>query len=299
MRILLAVDGSEYSGLAARFLTSLDLSADDEITVFHAMFWYPLYYEREYYCETLKEIKKEIAPKIIDAVLDVLKPVRAKLSIAIEEGSPEQCIVEAAGSSGADLVVMGARGIKGIESFFIGSVTRSVARNSAKPVLVVKPHSHGPAERLKILFATDGSDHAAETGKLLCRIPFPDNTEIRVLNVVSSHFSLNIPESFYPGINERIGEIETHEREIEFANSERTLAEARECLLKSFAKVETLSEIGDPSSEILKASEAAGSNIIAVGCRGLRGLKGMMGSVSRNVLTHAGCSVLIGKMCTD
>ncbi len=299
MRILLAVDGSEYSALAARFLASLNLSDDDEITVFHAMFWYPLYYEREYYCETLKEIKKEIAPKIIDAALHVLKPVRAKLSIAIEEGSPEQCIVEAAASSGADLIVMGARGIKGIESFFIGSVTRSVARNSSKPVLVIKPQGSGPADRLRILFATDGSDHAAETGKLLSRIPFPDNTEMSILNVVSAPFSLGIPESFRPGINERIAEIETRAREMEFANSERTLAQAREYLAKSFSKIETLCEVGDPPTEILRASKVVTSNIIAVGCRGLKGLKGMMGSVSRNVLIHAGCSVLIGKMCTD
>ena len=71
MRILLAVDGSKYSDLAARFLACLHLSADDEITVLHVMFWYPLYYEREYYYETLKEIKQEIAPKILDAALDI------------------------------------------------------------------------------------------------------------------------------------------------------------------------------------------------------------------------------------
>ena len=299
MRILLAVDGSEYSDLAARFLTCLNLSTDDEITVLHVMFWYPLYYEREYYYETLKELKQELAPKIVDAALDILKSVKAKLSTAIEEGSPEQCIVEAAESSNADLIVMGARGIKGIKSLFIGSVTRSVAHNSPKPVLVIKPLGYRPEDRLKILFATDGSDHAVDTEKLLSRIPFPDNTEIKVLNVISAPFSLDIPETFYPGINERIVEIETRAREIEVANSERILGQAREYLTKSFRKVEALSEVGDPSAEILRVSERAGSNIIAVGCRGLKGFKGIMGSVSRNVLTHARCSVLIGKMCRD
>jgi nucleotide-binding universal stress UspA family protein len=90
MKIVLATDGSEYSELAVRFLACLNLSPDDEITVFHAVSWYPLYYEKEYYYETLKEIKQEIAPKILDRALYILRPVKAKISTEIEEGSPEQ-----------------------------------------------------------------------------------------------------------------------------------------------------------------------------------------------------------------
>ncbi len=37
------------------------------------------------------------------------------------------------------------------------------------------------------------------------------------------------------------------------------------------------------------------ADIIAVGSKGMRGIKGMLGSVSRYVLGHSGCSVLIGK----
>jgi len=297
MKILLATDGSEYSELAIRFLSCLNLSPDDEITVFHAVSWYPLYYEKEYYYETLKEIKQEIAPKILDAALNILKPMKAKISTAIEEGSPEQCIVDTAESSGMDLIVMGARGIKGVKSLFIGSVTRSVAHNSSTPVLVIKPPVGSSPDRCKILFATDGSDNAAATGVFLSRIPFPGNAEMAILNVISAPFSLSIPETFYPGINERIVKIEVQEREREFRNSERVIELAREQLGKRFNKIEVLSEVGDPSTEILRVSETSKSDIIAVGCRGLRGIKGIMGSVSRNVLTHAKCSVLIGKMC--
>ncbi len=297
MRILLAVDGSEYSHLAARAIGCLNLSGDDEITVLHVMFWDPLYYERQYYYETLKEIKQEIAPKILDAALDILKSVKAKVSIAIEEGSPEQRIVEAAVGSNADLIVMGARGIKGITSFFIGSVTRSVARNSPKPVLVIKPPGRGFSGRLKILFATDGSDYATDTGKLLSELPFPDTTEIKILNIISSPFSLDIPEALYPALNERILDIETRTREREFANSERIVEHARDYLSRRFKIVEVDSEVGDPSSEILRVSERSGSDIIAVGCRGLSGIKRIMGSVSRNILTHSNTSVLIGKAC--
>lgn len=300
MRILLATDGSEYSELAARFVLCLNLSPDDEITVFHVIFWYPLYYETGYYNETLKEIKQEIAPKILDRTLDILRPLRAKLSTAIEDGFPEQCVVNAAASHDFDLIVMGARGIKGITSLFIGSVTRSVAANSARPILIIKPPGCGAVGRpLKLLFATDGSAHSADTMGLLSKIPFPDSTEVTILNVISTPFLLSIPETYYPVINERVLEIEDKAREMEFRNSGRIIDTARGCLVKRFNKINVLSEVGDPSAEILRVSEEAGSDIIAMGCRGLKGLKGIMGSVSRNVITHSRCSVLIGKMCKE
>jgi len=52
-----------------------------------------------------------------------------------------------------------------------------------------------------------------------------------------------------------------------------------------------------PFQDSRQSYEAAiKADIIAVGSRGLRGIKGALGSVSRHVLNHAECSVLIGKM---
>jgi len=84
---------------------------------------------------------------------------------------------------------------------------------------------------------------------------------------------------------------------IEVMNSEKILEQDRECLRANFNDINILTKEGDPSTEILKTSEELKADIIAVGCRGLRGIKGIMGSVSRNILTHSKCSVLIGKRC--
>jgi nucleotide-binding universal stress UspA family protein len=87
-------------------------------------------------------------------------------------------------------------------------------------------------------------------------------------------------------------------RKIEFARSEKILGEAVELLSKRFKHINVLSHVGDPSEQILKTAESFNADLIAVGCRGLKGMKGFMGSVSRNIVTHAKCSVLIGKTCT-
>ena len=256
MKILLATDGSEYSEGAARFLRWLDLSPEDEITVFHALYWIPFLYDNESYLDTLREIKKEIAPRIIDSLVKTLRPVHAKICTAIVEGPPEECIIDAAIGAEADMIVMGARGIKGVRSLFIGSVTRSVAIRSPKPVLVTRLPLNEIPDKLKILFATDGSDHSLATGEFLCKLPFHDNTKITIMNVMPSDF-LDIPETFVPLIIEKMIEIGDQVRKTRLSESRKIVDQARESFGARFRHVDVMSAIGDPSTEIVNAAAAA------------------------------------------
>jgi nucleotide-binding universal stress UspA family protein len=294
MKILLATDGSESAESAAKFLSCLDFSADDEITVFHAVNWVPFLYDRESYYGTLKEIKKEIAPRILDSALEALGPVTAKLSTAMIDGPAEYSIVDTAVKAGMDLIVMGARGIKGIRSIFVGSVTKSVIVNSPKSVLVTKLPVCGRSKKMKILLAADGSEHSVAAGKLLARLPFRGNAALTIMNVIWSDFS-DIPERFVLGVNDRIKEVVAEARSEEVRESRRVVEQAKDFLAGKFCDIQTLTQVGDPSTEILKAADTVAADLIVVGSRGLRGMKGMLGSVSRNVLTHSKCSVLIGK----
>lgn len=293
MRILFATDGSKHSEGAALFLARLPLSTDDEITVLHVVSWVPFNYGTESYFERLKEIRKEIAPRILDSVLDILKPLGARVSTGIKDGAPERYIVDVARDSGVDMIVMGARGIKGLKTLIVGSVTKEVALNSGIPVLVTKLPVADDAP-MRILYATDGSDSSLATAKFLAAFPFPGGTEVTVLNTVWSDFQ-DIPERYVMEVDDRIKEIMGARRSGEIDESQKILKEAVKVLEGSFGTVKEASRIGDPSVEILKAAESSRTDIIAVGSSGKRGVKGMLGSVSRNVLNHASCSVLIGR----
>jgi len=299
MKILFATDGSEYSERAAEFLTRLQWSCDDAITVFHAIYEIPFQDDGAFHVSTLKAIKAEIAPRILDSAVAILKPSQASISVEIEESTtahctPEQCIINAAESSGADLIVMGARGIKGIASALIGSVTRLVAIHASKPVMVVKPASSSSSRPIQILFATDGSNPSLVTEEILSCIPFPDAAEVTIVNIVASGFA-DIPERFVLEVNERMKDIVASARTIELSQSETIIEQARDTLQKRFKKIAVVSKVGDPSTEILKIADTAQADLIAVGSRNVRGIKGMLGSVYRNILTHSKCSVLIGK----
>ena len=81
-------------------------------------------YHKKILLEALKEAKKS-NPKI-------------KISKKLLSGRPADKIVELAKEKKADLIVIGSRGLGGIEEFFLGSVSDRVADEAPCPVLIVK-----------------------------------------------------------------------------------------------------------------------------------------------------------------
>lgn len=294
MKILLATDGSEYSEAAAKFLTKLKLSPHDEIHIMHVISWVPIMREWESLAEDFTKIRDEIVPRILDTASAIVEPAGAKIITSFTEGHADKAILDAAKDSGADLIVMGARGVKGIETHLIGSVTKLVAIHSPKPVLIVKhPHEETPG-KFKVLFPTDGSEHSASIGNFLSSMPLPGDTEITLLSVVFSALS-DIPERFSIEIDDRIKNIVASTREWEFNESDSILDRTFKQLHKQFPKIEKMTKFGDPPAEILNTAESINADLIVVGTRGMRGIKGMIGSVSRYILSHSRYSVLIGK----
>lgn len=287
MRILLATDGSEHSEGAARFLTRLSFSKTDEIVVLHVISEIP--YDDDYYAQIRKVIRR-VAPKILKTSSDILKGVGALITTVEEEGYPDTTIIEKAADYESDLIVMGARGVRGVELLFLGSATRAVTINSPRPVLVFKQPSWTASGTIKVLFGTDGSEIAEEAGKFLATLPLPDDTEITVIHTSSSFIS-DIPERYMKEMGEQITG-----RPSTYKESERTFESAKN-YLAGFKKIDYLLRIGDPSREILAMEKTLEPDMTVVGCRGLRGIKGMMGSVSRRLLGHSESSVLIGKPC--
>ena len=299
MKVLLATDGSDSSENAASFLTRLAWSSEDSITVFHVVYAIPFHDDEKFYWTTLQSIKKECAPRVIDSAVAILKPVRASISGEIEEGTrhpctPEQCIIKSAEASGMDLIVLGASGRRGLASVFIGSVSKAVVNNATKPVLIVKQQAPVPSDRMRVLFAADGSDHSLATAELLTSLPFPDATELTIIHVIPSNF-LDVPERFVSEVDDRVKDAVASIRSREFTEAEQIIEQARGYLGKAFKQIHVLSKVGDPPTEILKAGEGMEADLIAVGRQAARGVRGALENVSRNILNHAACSVLIGR----
>jgi nucleotide-binding universal stress UspA family protein len=75
--------------------------------------------------------------------------------VIIREGSAAHVILETAKKEGADLIVVGRKGIAGREQNLIGSVTHQILRSAHVPVLVTKGAKARPDAIKKILVPTD------------------------------------------------------------------------------------------------------------------------------------------------
>ncbi len=296
MRILVAIDGREYSLEAARFLNHLDLTQEDEIRLLHVINFVPLLHEVQDYSEVIYTIKQEVAPKILDEALEVLKPLNVRITTSIAEGDVVEEIIRASEEGECDLIVVGSKGLRGLKSILIGSVARDVVSKATLPVLVIRQKQWDIKGRLKILFATDGSEYADSAAEVLQGIPFPTDTEITILHVVQSAIH-DIPERFYIEIDDKMKDVVAEIRQKEFSESSRILDRATKILSGRYSNLRPLTKVGDPSTEILSFAENMDVDIIVTGCRGRRGIRGFLGSVSRDVMRYASMSVLIVKRC--
>lgn len=296
MNFLLPTDGSDNSASAVSFLNRLPLQKEDRIDLVHVVTepghlgeTYELY-------DQLFRLKEEMGDRVLEEAETRLESSAATVERVLLRGYPYHEILESSRNRGADIIVMGSRGLAGFESFLLGSVTRKVAINAPVPVLVIKPPQgqNGDAP-LNILFATDGSPCAKKAAAALHAFPFPSSSRLTILHVVDSPLG-DIPERFGIEVDERIKSTVADVRGLEMQKAEALLEVEKGVFANRFESIDTVVRSGDVAPTIIEKVKKIGADIVVIGCRGERGIKSMLGGVSRRILSYAPCSVLVSKM---
>ncbi|MBX6377308.1 MAG: universal stress protein [Clostridia bacterium] len=136
MRILVAVDGSEASRRAAATARRLCAGVEKaEVVVLH-VFERPPWREGGDWLEGVEEALRAGVEKAMDAAVRELEG-GAEVVTMYTVGDPAAQIVQVAAESGADLIVVGHRGL-GRLGLPLGSVSEKVVRSAGCPVLVVR-----------------------------------------------------------------------------------------------------------------------------------------------------------------
>jgi nucleotide-binding universal stress UspA family protein len=223
-----------------------------------------------------------------DAAAEVRLGGDVAIGEVVVEDDPRVAIVAAAREWGADLVVMGARGLSSVARFFLGSVSRSVAREAPCPVLVCKG---APRQLRAVTVALDGSDHARRALDWATSVLTPSpELRLRLLGVVE-------PQRYPSRSGVALGPALERERR---AALEAELSAAAGRLGARGLAVETAVLRGAPAEIIVRDVERSDTDLVIVGARGLGPLKRLLlGSVSEAVLTHAGSSVLTVRAVHD
>lgn len=133
--ILLAVDGSENSVRAAKEAVKI-ASTDSLIEMVYVADFEKAKTEVLHAASSeslLLERKRKVAP-----IEEVLKETGKNYKLTILHGTPGPEIVKYANEKRVDIVVIGSRGLNGLQEMVLGSVSHKVMKRVQCPALIVK-----------------------------------------------------------------------------------------------------------------------------------------------------------------
>jgi nucleotide-binding universal stress UspA family protein len=202
-------------------------------------------------------------------------------------GLPSDVIAETAVQVGADLAVVGTRGLTGFRHLLLGSTAQEVINQARCPVLTIHPGDAGRHRPLRtILVPTDFSEDADLAVRTAHRLLAPLEGETRLVLLHAYHIPVEytaygpIPTGLdFPGGD--AGE------------TERRLAEAADALRGEGLAVETASREGYAPEVIAEEARERGADLVAMCTHGRSGLRHLLlGSTAERVVQLAPCPVL-------
>ena len=151
MKLLLAVDGSACSEEAVAEIVGRPWPEQTEVKVITA-FEIPVMVGIEpwaagpMYFDELHKAAWSAANAVVENTLTKLKAApdnRLKITGEVIQGSPNQVIVEEAERWGADLIIMGSRGLGAWNRLLLGSVSNAVVHHAKCSVEIVRRPKKG------------------------------------------------------------------------------------------------------------------------------------------------------------
>lgn len=265
-KLLLATDGSVYSEGAIREAISFAKRCSSKLYALSVV-------------EVITDYEAFSPEKIEDALeARMIKHLGSVKAMALQEGvdcetiiahgEPHETIVEEAKKRGVGMIVIGRRGIKGLQKLLIGEVAAKVIGYAPCKVLIV-PRA-AVIQPKNILVATDGSGHSIAAAEEAIGIAKRCGSNIMALSSIRS------------------------EEEIE--NAKANVKMVIEMTKKEGILAEGLTPKGRSYELIIETAGGRGVDLIVMGISGKKWLEKLFtGSATEKVIGNAGCAVLVVK----
>jgi nucleotide-binding universal stress UspA family protein len=286
--ILLAIDGSEHAMAARHLVENLPLPDTCRIMVVTVL----IPRQAQYY-----------APR--EALLEQTQAYFQSLGREIEThlltGYPAEQIIQFAEERKPDLILLGAKGLRGTLKILLGGVAHHVVNYAQCPVLIVRaPHT----QVKRVLLTSDGSEFSRYAFHHLDRCPLPSDAEVTVMHVLPPEITSDMLIRSWPyGIDAlphvvttEVDESIARRTEEEEVAGEKLLENAVKSLHSMGIEADSVLRRGDAATEILEYADEHAMDLIIAGSRGLSQIQSwLLGSVSSKLTHYANCSVLILK----
>jgi nucleotide-binding universal stress UspA family protein len=297
MRVMVATDGSPAAGVAVDLVAGISWPPGSAIQVVEALApvtpvlgpWPSVSLADT---EALDSRLRELAGATLEDARQRLSGPDLEATASVLHGRPATAIIDAADSMRADLVVVGTRGHGSIQSMLVGSVSGEIIDQAAVPVLLARDRTIS-----RVVLAWDGSPCARVAADVVRSWPIFANSSIQVVSVAD----VGVP--WWTGLPV-VGAHDGTELFVDALEQARRIHEAYAVgmageLVAAGRDATAERREGDAATEIIAAARDSGADLIVLGTRGRTGVARLvLGSVARNVVHHATCSVLITRDST-
>jgi nucleotide-binding universal stress UspA family protein len=142
-RIVVGTDGSETAKQAVREATELAKQTGASLDIVSAFDPVPESRLREERLQAPSDIEHQVTPsEDVDATLaEAARAVESegvKVRTFARQGEPADAILDVAEEEGADLIIVGNKGMTGAKRFLLGSVPNKVSHHAPCSVLIVR-----------------------------------------------------------------------------------------------------------------------------------------------------------------
>ena len=257
--ILVPTDFSEPAARALRYASALAERFGAHLLVIHSDYFAPPIDFPAGAFDYSREVMIESTREALQAHVEQNIPATVPFDIRVIIGAPLDAIAAQARESGANLVVMGTHGRTGVTRLLFGSVTESVMRTCAAPVIAVAP----------------GASESARVEKVLCPITFTEATREALRRAAALVDTRRSPLVLV------LSKADDPLRVQQWLP--RDLADRCEIKRSAAAAAE----------EIVSLASAAGANLIAIGVEPDRTVhESLMGTFAERIVQHSPCAVL-------
>ncbi len=297
MKILCAVDGSEYADWGIETLGTLFHRTLKEVVLLHVMDTSP------FKTGTTKGAQSAQVKKYVAALEKqgkaLLKRSNEKATLALNQsttkpfvqsrcvlakGHAANVILREAEKRKPHLIILGSRGLADIQGYLLGSVSRKVLTYAPCAVLMVKEPVLAP---VKAVLAVDGSTASKRAANAVKNWLDPEDVSLQVVSVVPEILTdiapKVLPKAHVLALTEPF-----------YRRAEELTSQYRAMFIKEGYEVHPDILKGNPREIILEVIQKAKAQLAVLGSKGLTGPERFqMGSVSEWVAAYAGCSVLV------
>ncbi len=274
-KILLAVSGLGHAEEMLKTLAEIPSIQRAKVTVLHVV--------PEQTSAVAMTDKWEEGGKILANAIQYLNLDPSKVSSILRQGDPKYVVCQVADEIEADLIIMGSRGLKRLQSILSNSVSQYVFQLSSRPMLLVKDDIYIKKIN-RIMVALDNSDTAKHCLKLALFLL----QDIKEGELILANVNTDLPG--------KPSEISPEQNPVLAA----ALLEAK----KRGVQVRCVTSSGKPSEEICRLAQECNVDLLLLGsperrpsiAKSLVDIDRLLGaSLSDYVRVNATCPVLLAR----